>query len=438
MAAPATDLSRGAREAAGGAAAMLARRRMRDFVVDFSPLRLREFRLLFAGQLVSTAGSTITMVALPYQCYQLTRSTLAVGLLGLAQIVPIVVLALVSGALADAVDRRRLVLAAEAGAALVGAALVVNALLAEPLVWPLFVCATLGAACYALLRPPMDAMVPRLVPREQLKAAMALEWMRSDVGVLVGPAVGGVLIAVAGLAVAYAVDVLSFLLSIGCLLAMRATPPPENADRVSLRSIADGFRYAVSCQELLGSYLVDINAMLMAMPTALFPAVAERYGGAEVVGALYSAPAAGSLVVAATSGWSRRVHRHGRAITLAAAGWGAAILGFGLVDALIPALALLALAGGMDAISGLFRATLWNETIPDRLRGRLAGIEMVSWSSGPAVGQVRAGAVASLAGVRASIVSGGAICIAGCVVLALVLPRFWHYDARERSRPDAR
>ena len=189
-------------------------------------------------------------------------------------------------------------------------------------------------------------------------------------------------------------------------------------------------RYARSRPELLGTYLVDMNAMFFGMPLALFPAISERYGGPEVLGLMYAAPAVGSVLAALASGWTRHVHRHGRAVTLAAAAWGAAIAGFGLVDALAPALALLALAAAMDSVSGLFRTTIWNETIPQHLRGRLAGIEMLSYASGPTLGNAEAGAAAALAGVRASVVSGGVLCVLGERRARARLPRFWAYDAR--------
>jgi MFS family permease len=382
------------------------------------------------GQLVSFFGSMITFVALPFQMYDLTGSTLAVGALGICEFVPILGLALVSGALADAFDRRLLVLLSELGSAVVMAALLGNALLAEPRAWVLFVCATLLAGLYALLRPPLDSLVPRVVPREQLKAAMALEWVRSNVGMIAGPALGGVLIAAFGVAVTYGIDLATFLVSLVFLTLMRASPAPEDAERPSLRGIAEGLRFARSRPELMGTYLVDINAMFFGMPQALFPALAKQYGGAEVLGFLLAAPAVGSIVIAMFSGWTRHVHRHGRAVALAACGWGVAIVAFGFADALWLALACLAAAGAMDAISGLFRSVIWNETIPDRLRGRLAGVEMISYSSGPTLGNFEAGAVASLTSVRVSVVSGGVMCVAGTAVLVALLPAFWRYDAR--------
>jgi MFS family permease len=411
---------------------------VRGLLLDITPLRGREFRLLFLGQLVSFFGSMITFVALPFQMYDLTHSTFAVGALGACEFVPIVTVALVSGALADAVDRRLLVLLSELGSAVVMAALLANSLLHAPHAWVLFVCATVLAGFYALLRPPLDALVPRVVPREQMKAAMALEWVRGNVGMLAGPALGGVLIAAVGVTLTFGIDLATFLISLGFLSVMRASPPAEDADRASLRSIAEGLRYARSRPELMGTYLVDINAMFFGMPQALFPALAAGYGGAEVLGLLYSAPAAGSLLVALFSGWTRHVHLHGRAVALAASGWGVAIVGFGLANELWLALLLLAVAGAMDAVSGLFRGVIWNQTIPDRLRGRLAGVEMISYTSGPTLGNFEAGTLASLTSVRTSVVSGGVLCVAGTVALVALLPAFWRYDARERAVPTTR
>jgi MFS family permease len=405
---------------------------VRGLLLDLTPLRGREFRLLFLGQMVSFFGSMITFVALPFQLYELTGSTLAVGALGVCEFIPIVTVALVSGALADAVDRRTLVRVSELGSAVVVSALLANSLLGDPQTWVLFVCAALLAGFYALLRPPLDALVPRIVPREQLKAAMALEWLRSDVGMIAGPAIGGVLIAAFDVPVTYGIDVATFLVSLGFLSLMRASPPPPDADAPSLRSIAEGLRFARSRPELMGTYLVDINAMFFGMPQALFPAIAASYGGAEVLGLMLAAPAVGSLLVALFSGWTKHVHRHGRAVALAACGWGLAIIGFGFADALWLALACLAVAGGMDAISGLFRSVIWNETIPDRLRGRLAGVEMISYTAGPTLGNFEAGALASVVGVRASVVSGGVMCVVGTGVILAFLPAFWRYDARER------
>jgi MFS family permease len=391
---------------------------------------------LFAGQALSFFGSEVTFVALPYQTFQLTDSVLAVGLLSLAEFVPIMLTAFVGGALSDAFDRRRIVQLAELGSGLAVGVLLVNSLLPGPRVEVIFAVVPLLGLFYGILRPSLDALVPRLVTREELPAASALEGFRGTLGSIAGPALAGIIIAGAGLPVAYALDAATFGASLAALWFMRAVPPPPDAPPVSLRSIAEGIRYAWSRQELLGTYGVDMIAMFFGMPMALFPAIAERFGGAGVLGLLFAAPAVGALLATATSGWVGRVHRHGLAIIAAAAGWGIAIIAFGFAPNLGLALAALVAAGGADMVSGMFRMTIWNQTIPDRLRGRLAGIEQVSYTSGPLLGNLEAGVVASLAGVRASVVSGGVLCVVGVVLAAIALPAFRAYDSRA-SRTDS-
>jgi MFS family permease len=217
------------------------------------------------------------------------------------------------------------------------------------------------------------------------------------------------------------------------LAAMRAMPAPEGAVAPSLASVGEGLRFAVSRPVLLGTYLVDINAMFFGMPLALFPAFANRLGGPGVLGLLYAAPSIGAVVASATSGWAGRVRHHGRAIVYAAAAWGAFIALAGFARTAWLAVVLIALAGAADMVSGLFRSTIWNTTVPDNLRGRLAGIEMISYTSGPLLGQVESGVAASLVGVRAAFVSGGILCVAGCAVCAVALPALWTYEVEGRS-----
>ncbi len=305
-----------------------------------------------------------------------------------------------------------------------------NALLPDPQAWALFVLGTAIAAIDGLQRPPLDAMTPRLVERHELTAASALDSFRMNIATVAGPALAGILIAVAGLPVTYGLDVLTFVASLVLLARVRAVPPPPDAERPSLRGIAEGLRYAKSRQELLGTYGVDMVAMFFAMPMALFPAYAERLGGPGVLGLLYAAPSAGALLATVTSGWTGRVHRHGLAVILAAGAWGVGVTGFGLAPNLWLALACLAFAGGADMVSGTFRATIWNTTIPDHLRGRLAGIEQVSYASGPTLGNLRAGALGAVIGLKASVVSGGILCVVGVAVTAVLLPAFRRYDAR--------
>jgi MFS family permease len=411
--------------------------------LDVTPLsESREFRLLFTGQAVSFFGSMMTFVALPWQIYRLTRSPLAVGMLGVAEFAPIFLMAFVGGALADAVDRRRMVRVTESLLALGTLALVFNSLLQQPRVWVLYFCAALFAALNGLQRPSLDALMPRLVRAEQLPAAMALRSLGGTASMIGGPALGGLLVATIGPALTYSIDFTTFAASLAALWMMKAAPPPAGAARPSLRSMVEGLRYARSRPELLGTYLIDINAMFFGMPMALFPAVAEGFGGASV-GLLYAAPAFGAMCVTLTSGWAKRVNRHGLCVVLAAGCWGLAIVGFGLAGRLWLALLCLALSGAADMVSALFRMIIWNQTIPDHLRGRLAGIEVVSYTTGPLLGNAESGIVAGLFSVRASIISGGALCVAGTALLSLLLPQLIAYDGREglarkRAEEDSR
>ncbi|MET0556144.1 MAG: MFS transporter [Vicinamibacteria bacterium] len=402
--------------------------------MDLRPLRRhRDYRWLFSAQSVSFLGSMVTYVALPYQMYALTGSSLAVGLLGLVELLPLLVTAFVGGALADTVDRRKMVLWTDVGLALGCGLLALDALLPEPRVWLLYVAAAVMSAMNGLQRPSLEAMTPRLVDPEEVPAAAALQSFRGSMGMIVGPALGGLLIATAGIPWTFLFDLGTYAFSYFAVRQVRAQAPARAEERPTLESVREGFRYARSRQELMGTYFVDFIAMIFGMPLALFPALSERLGGPRVLGMLYAAPAVGALVASLTARWTSRVGRHGLAVMLAATGWGVAIVAFGFCDTLWPALFFLALAGGADAISGIFRMTMWNQTIPDALRGRMAGIEMVSYLSGPLLGHVEAGAVAAAWGVRASTVSGGVMCVVGVLVCGALLPRFIAYDARRNA-----
>ena len=318
----------------------------------------------------------------------------------------------------------------ELGLATSSALLLANALLPEPRLLVLFVAAGTTAALDGLQRPSLEAMTPRLVRREELPAAVALGSLRMNLASVLGPALAGGLIAGVGLPVTYAVDVLTFLLSLAALAAMRPVPAPDDAPRPSLRSVLDGLRYARSRPDLLGTYAVDFMAMFFGMPRALFPAMADDLGGPGVLGLLHSAPAAGAVLIAATSGWTARIHRHGLAVIVAALGWGVAIIVLGFSDGLVLALLALAVAGGADQISAIFRQTMWAATVPDHLRGRLAGLEMVSYTSGPLLGNVESGVAAALLGVRGAVISGGVLCVVGVALVAVAVPALRRYDTR--------
>lgn len=399
--------------------------------LDTRPLRTsRDFRMLFTSGMVTYLGSMVTFVALPYQVAQLTGSYVAVGLLGAVELVPLVVFGLWGGALADARDRRRLVLGTEVVMLGLSGTLLVNSLADEPSVWLIYVVAMLFAAVDGLQRPSLEAIVPRVVAHDELAAAGALGSLRHQLGSIVGPALGGLLIAAFGPWSAYAFDAATFAISATALWQLRPVPPGAAAEPPSLRRIGEALAYARSRPDLLGTYLVDLAAMVLAFPYALLPFLAGDLGAPWVLGLLYSAGAVGSLLATLTSGWTGRVHHHGRAVIIAAIGWGLAIAGVGLTESVWVVLLMLGLAGAADMVSGLFRMLIWNQTIPDELRGRMAGIEMLSYSLGPQAGQVRATAVAQLTSLRVSLVSGGVLCAIVGAGLAACLPSLWRFDAR--------
>lgn len=407
------------------------RRILRAVTMDITPLRVsRHYRLLYIGQFVSAFGSAISYVVLPLQMYQLTKSLSAVATLGLVEFGPMVIMAFVGGALADHMDRRRLILLAESGMLLCCLALVANALQPHPRPWVLLLVAGLFAALNALHRPAIEALTPRIVPAEHLPAVSALGAFRYSFNFIVGPAVAGMIADRFGAATAFGVDAATYLVSIIAVLGLPSIRAAGQEAAPSLKTILEGWTYARSRQELLGTYLIDLNAMFFGMPVSLFPAMAESFGGASV-GLFYSMMAAGPLVATLTSGWTKRINRHGLAVTIAVVVWGFAIIAFGLATNLWLALFFLAAAGAADAISGFFRMTIWNQTIPDHLRGRLAGIELISYTTGPYLGNAEAGFVAARFGLGFSVVSGGVLCVLGAGALAMLLPRFIQYDGRD-------
>jgi MFS family permease len=400
--------------------------------MDVTPLReSRDFRLLFSAGTVFYLGGMVSYVAIPFQVYDLTGSNFLVGAIGLVELLPLVVFGLYGGALADHVDRRRLLVGSGIAQLVLTAALAANSFRDEPSLPLLFGIAALLAATSSLQRPSREALEPRTVHHDQITAANALSSFGMQVGVLVGPAIGGVLIAWVGIGWCFVVDVAA--LAVACCLyaAMRPYPHRGETTPPSLRGIAEGWRYAIGRRDLLGTYVVDIAAMLLAMPVVLFPALAsEVFDRPELIGLLYSAETVGALVATALSGWTSHVHRHGQVIVVAAASYGACIALAGLAPSFGVALVCFAMAGAADMVSAVFRGTVWNQTIPEHMRGRLAGIEMLSYSVGPLGGQVRAGFVADAWSVRGSIVSGGVACVGGVLLTAALLRDFWSYDSR--------
>ena len=408
------------------------RERIARLRVDITPLRTsRDFRRLFAAGTVFYLGAMVSYVALPYQIYQLTRSNFAVGAMALVELVPLIVFGLYGGALADHVDRRKMLVLCGIAQVVLTGALLGNALLDDPSVWTIYVVGFLLTIAQSLQRPSREALLPRVVRHDEMAAATAVASLGMQVGTLLGPALGGVLVATVGVPWAYTVDMAGLVVATLLFASMRRYPPTEHSTPPSVGAIVGGIRYAVGRRDLLGTYVIDMVAMFMAMPIVLFPAFAEEVlERPGFLGLLYTAESVGSLLATLSSGWTTRFHHHGRAVVVASMCWGASMALVGLSPNVWFALVFLALAGASDMISGIFRSTIWNQTIPDQLRGRLAGIEMLSYSLGPMGGSARAGLVADLTTVRTSIVSGGVLCVAGVAATGAVLRDFWHYDYR--------
>ncbi|MGH3496786.1 MAG: MFS transporter [Nocardioidaceae bacterium] len=410
--------------------------RPRPWRLDTRPLRTSpDFRRIWSSGLITYLGSMTTYVALPYQIKELTGSLALAGLLSAVELVPIVVFGLWGGALADALDRRRMVLAAEAAMLVLSGLLTLNALLPAPKTWVLFVVAGLFAMADSMQRPSLDAMIQNVVSHDQMAAVSALGSIRYDVGAIAGPAFAGLVLTLGSTWLAYAFDVSTYVVSLAFLLRVRHVSVPAEGDVASVRGIVDGLRYAWSRKDLLGTYAVDIVAMFFGMTTTIMPFVATVLDAPWAVGLLFAAPSVGSLAVSATSGWTAHVHRQGVAIALAAAGYGAAMTCVGFAPDIWVALVALAVAGGADMVSGIFRDMVWNQTIPSELRGRLAGVELLSYSTGPILGNARAGLLASATSVRFAIWSGGLLCIGATAAATGLLRQFRSYD--DRTSPHA-
>ena len=321
----------------------------RRLLADISPLReSRDFRLLFFGNAISYLGRQLTVVAIPFQVYLITNSSLAVGLTGLASLGPLVVMSLLGGSIADAVDRRKLLLLNVVAQAATSVALAVNATLDHPALWPLYVLGALNAGLWGIDLPTRNAMVPAMVSREKFPAAAALGQLVFQLGQVAGPALAGIVISQVDLAAAYWIDAASYGAAFVALLLIQPQPPEGGGTKAGLASVKEGLSYLKGRRLLLSTFLIDINAMVFGMPRALFPALAPGLygGGATTVGLLYAAPGAGALLGALFTGWVGGVRRQGRVVVVSVLLWGAAIAGFGLVPWLPLGLFLLAAGGG--------------------------------------------------------------------------------------------
>lgn len=378
-------------------------------------------------------GNQLTTVAIPFQVFSMTHSSLQVGLVSLAQLVPLVVGSLIGGTLGDVMDRRRLMVISSALSALAAAGLMANALLPHPSLVALYLISALAAGLLGLASPARTAAIPRMVRPELLVAAYSFNQIVIQVATIVGPAIAGILIATVGLPWTYGLDATSFGGLLVTSLLLRPLPPQHGGQTAGLRSILAGMSYLRGRQALQGIYLIDLNAMIFGMPRALFPALAAGlfHVGPQGLGLLYAAPGIGALVGASTTGWAERVERRGRAVVVAVIIWGAAVAVMGAVPWLWVALVLLAIAGWADVISAVLRNTILQTSIPDAMRSRLSSFQMAVVQGGPRLGDAEAGAVAAVSSTELSVISGGVACVLGAIAIARLLPGFWE----ERHQP---
>ncbi|MFI9273909.1 MFS transporter [Kitasatospora sp. NPDC052896] len=404
------------------------------FLADLTPLRENaDYRRIWFGQSVSSIGQQMTAVAVSIQVYALTHSSFATGAVGLCSLVPLIVFGLYGGAIADTVDRRKLGLIGSAGLAVVSAVLTTQALLGNGQVAVLYAAVALQGGFFAIGSPARSSMIPRLVPSHQLPAANALNTISMNLGLTVGPMLGGILIGAYGAQAAYLVDTVAFAATIYAMWRLPAMRPDGSAGRKGRASVLDGLRFLREQPNLRTSFLADLAAMIFGLPRSLFPALAAGFyhGDARTVGLLVAAPAVGALIGALFSGWISRVHRHGAAVLAAVIAWGLSIAGFGLTSGhLWLGLALLAVAGCSDTVSMIFRNTMMQVAAPDEMRGRLQGIFIVVVAGGPRLGDFESGTVASLTTPMVSVISGGLACVAAVLLLAARRPAFLRYDAR--------
>ncbi len=404
---------------------------MARFVVDISPLRRhRHFRRLWAGQVVSGLGTQLTLVAVSFQAYSLTRSTLVVGLTGLVQLVPLLAGALWGGTLADAMDRRKVLVLTQVAMAAAVSGLVVNASLSRPTVWPLFVCTAAGAGFQGIDWPARRAALPMLVAEEDVTSAVALQTSIQQLALVAGPALAGVLIATIGLSAVYGIDVATFAVALVAALLLPALVPSGGGTPMGMRSLTEGFRHLRAEKLLSATYWIDLNAMIFGMPRAVFPALGVGLfgGGPGVVGLLYAAPGAGSLIGSLFTGWCSRVRHQGRAIAACVVVWGLTISVFGIIPVLWIGLTLLALAGAADVVSAVLRQAVQQRAVPEHLQGRLSGTFFAVVAGGPRLGDAETGLAAAVGGPQFAVWSGGLACVAGVAVLLWRVPELWRDD----------
>lgn len=406
----------------------------RRIALDVSPLRESvPYRALWIGQIVSLLGSQIRYIAVPYQVFRLTGSVLAVGMIGLAEVVPLIAFSILGGAWADRTDRRALVAWTQVAMMATSLALAAVTFAGAASLPAIYALTALASVFNAIDRPARSAMIPAMVAPGKIAAAMALRQVVFQVTQIVGPLVGGVLIAGVGIGWAYVVDALTFLAALGALRWVPPAPPEGAVEQGALEAVREGLRFSFRTPFVASIFVVDLVAMIFGMPRAVFPALAERTfgGGAATLSLLYASVSAGALAGALTSGWVNSVRAQGAAVLVAVTVWGAAITLAGLsLFSLALTMTFLAVAGAADVVSAVFRGTMLQENTPDHLRGRVTAVNLMVVTGGPRLGDVEAGLAAALVGAPGSVVVGGVACLLGTAIVAAAFPSLRHYRQR--------
>jgi MFS family permease len=406
----------------------------RRFMIDLSPLKeSAPYRRWWAGYSVSNIGTQLTVVAAQLQVFHITHSSFDVGMTGLVTVVPLIVFGLIGGSIADAMDRRRLMLVTDSSALVLSSLLLLQSAAHVDRLSVIYVLLGAQSAVFSVDSAARGATLPRLVRAELLPAANSLGQLGWNIALTLGPLLAGVVVGAAGYSAAYAIDVVTFAAVLYGVFRLPPIAPDSASHKVGFESVAEGLRFLAPRKNLMMTFLVDINAMVFGMPRALFPALAVGtfHGGAETAGLLYAAPAIGAFLGAAFSGWAGRIRRQGLAVVMSIAVWGASVALFGLTGLLWLGVVLLAVAGAADMVSAIFRSTILQVATPDALRGRIQGVFIVVVAGGPRIGDLESGTMAKLGGTEFSVVSGGIACVVGLLALVARYPSFLRYDAKD-------
>ena len=408
--------------------------------IDLSPFRHKNFRRLFFGQLISAFGTQITAVVIPFQVYLITQSTFYTGLISGVEFIFIFISSLLGGVLADRFEKRKILILAEIGLSIVPFGFAINSLSDTPNLWVIFALASVASFLGGIHRPALEALTPRLVSEDEIAKISALTPIRHILTTILSPMIGGFAMVTIGAFYTYIFDAITFFISLLFLLGInykKLTAYDERFPRKSMiGEIIEGYRYIRSRQEIFGSYATDFIVMVLCNPMALYPALATAFHKENAVGMLYAFPSIGAFLMTITSRWTLSRQRYGVFIISAAALWSLSLVFVGLAPTYNLILLALFFAGFFDMVSGVFRMSLWNETIPEFIRGRIAGFEMLGYMSGPLLGNAILGFLADFIGIQTALFWGALSSLVLVAVFNFFSPGLWKYTKEIPKKPE--